>query len=138
MMMVPYTDAIDSLIIFFLPNISGVAPENLTRHLVHEIAHCFIDEKTESKKVLGDNDKDMKIESWKSEGLAEVISYYALGRERELENKKFSELSDELLNENLDNLNSKVRSEAFEIATARVFLEVQKIGLNRYFDFLKS
>jgi len=138
MLMAPYTDEINSLIILFPPSISCVTPENLTRHLIHEIAHCFIDEKTGSKKELEDNDKDMRIESWKSEGLAEVISYYALGREKELEQKKFSDLSDKLLNENLNDLNSKVRGKAFEIATAKVFLEIQKFGLNKYFDSMSK
>jgi hypothetical protein len=131
MLMAPYSDTKNSLITLFSPSISKANDKKLVRHLVHEIAHCFIDEKTSSTKILGDCNKNMKIDSCTNEGLAEVISYYALGLESKL--RKLPPAKD-FYSKDLENLTDPNRSLAFQSATSMVFLKVKISGLKRYFD----
>ncbi len=132
MLMAPYSDTKNSLITLFVPSISKTNDKKLVRHLVHEIAHCFIDEKTSSTKILGDDNKNMKIDSRTNEGLAEVISYYALNKEKELEKIQPIQSS----NIDIDNLTEPLREQLFKSVIFDVFKKVVRSGLKEFFDSL--
>lgn len=82
MLMAPFSSELDILIICQSEN-PHLQSRSITfkRHLIHEIIHAFVYDYSDSKKILGDGNKEMKVPTWFNEGLAECVSHKMIGKE---------------------------------------------------------
>jgi hypothetical protein len=118
-------------------------PERMMRLLAHEMTHQFVAESTGSIKVLGDENRGMRVSSWINEGLAELVGLTAIsGQDRLDEALRRFAVADEYftfnrLSDHLDSLNDAGRSVAFDHATAAVYLLAQMGGIAGIFADLE-
>lgn len=146
MLTIPYSSMHESLIICHSPEI---CPENnnkkrVARHILHELAHLFIFEKTNSTRQLGDRMVNLKIPSWLNEGFSEVTTAIVLKRheiihkyQKDISSTK-ENLSEESLEYHLNNFDSQKRNLSFAFATIVVFQWVEKYGINFVFNNLSK
>jgi len=124
MAMAPFSTEEASLIVIQSPACHPMNGDRtrMRRLLVHELCHVFVREKTGSVAMLGDDLRDLRIRPWLDEGLAEVLSRRAVGRESPCPGSGTGDedWSLEEIDRHLCDLGSARRSEAFARAEQRV------------------
>jgi hypothetical protein len=144
MALAPYAGPEASLIVV---QSSNVDPRNgdrdrMLRIVAHEITHQFVFEATGSRKILGDENRDVRVPAWLNEGLAEVAGYLAVGNENalaEIERRCESmprQLNSAEIDRALDDFSSPYRPDAFAAATAAVWGHVRRYGIAWVFKHL--
>lgn len=135
MLMTPWMSQRESVIVFQSPAIDQMNgdPKRMLRHLAHEVVHALVAEVTHSEKLLGDDNNDMRIKPWQDEGLAEVVAALVSDRREIIEASiqsaalRNSTESDGFslgkLDEQLVDIHSPERGDAFRVATGLVWKE---------------
>lgn len=128
MALAPFSDRTRGLVAVQSP---GVAPVNgdpvrMFRILVHEFAHLLTMEATGSRKRLGDENRNMRIQAWLHEGVAEVCSLLAVDQDDVLDRcvrtlgRRETAWTFGDVNARLDDLDDRERALAFDRATGAV------------------
>jgi hypothetical protein len=141
MALAPYAGEHASLIVLQSPAADrrNGDPERLYRLLLHEITHQCVAEISGSRKILGDDNRDMRVPTWLNEGLAEYVANTGSGRDA-FNRSAVESLSAhapastfDALNRSLDDLDADGRRAAFVTATGAVGLLVRRRGLPAVF-----
>jgi hypothetical protein len=134
-LMAPLSTLENSLIIFHSPSVNPINGDKkrMKRHLIHEVCHQFINEKSDSTKELGDNNKNLYTPPWFNEGLSELIAHTIMQQpivkkciQRDLDLNE--------LNKDLESLFSEKRNNAFEQAITIVNHLAQSHGIKYIFN----
>jgi hypothetical protein len=115
--------------------------ERMRRIFVHELCHLFVRESTEAEVILGDGLRDLAVRPWLDEGLAEVLSWRAVGARPPFVRNQRDGAEAWLvaeLDKHLSTLSSNLRGAAFDEATRRVAALIDRQGLQSTFRNLVS
>jgi len=87
MAMAPYADADVGLLMIHSPITDPLNADRtrMLRVLVHEIVHQLVAERSGSTKILGDGNRNMRVSTWITEGIAEYVGILATGELSRLE-----------------------------------------------------
>ena len=141
MALAPFDDNSKGLIAIQSPeaNRRNGDSDRMKRILAHEMAHQFVSEISNSKKVLGDGNVNRIVPAWLDEGFAVVVSRLVwnditpLKESIELFNNCTELMTFGELNWHLDDLWSKLRDKAFMCSTAAVYSLVQETSVDYVF-----
>ena len=128
MAMAPYSSDQACLVLIHSPTLDACngSSERMQRLIVHEFVHQVVAETTESTKILGDGNANMRVSSWLNEGIAEVTGFRAVGAMDRLSEIVRAFQAAEcyytfgVLSSQLDDLDDALRGEAFAHATGAV------------------
>ena len=128
MALAPFSDRTRGLVAVQSPGAASVNgnPARMFRILVHEFAHLLTMDATGSRKRLGDGNRDMRIQAWLHEGVAEVCSLLAVDRTEGLDRcvrtlgQRETAWTFGEVNARLDALDDRERASAFDRATGAV------------------
>ena len=127
--MVPYCTNKHTIIIGHSPTLEqrNKDTKRIRRHLIHEFVHIMNWRLTSSKKILGDNNINIKIPSWCDEGLAEIIALKLSDNPSKINDikkrvtyNKYDDINLKLINQYFNNFDNQKRSEAFDLSTVAV------------------
>jgi len=146
MAMAPFSSAERGLIVIHSPDLDPMNADEsrMTRLLAHELVHLLVAERSQSTKLLGDANENMRVSAWLNEGLAEAVGFRVIAADGRLaairkafhDSQSFHEFG--ALSQWLDDLDDRRRSLAFAHATAAVDLLCQWHGIRAVFQQLPT
>ncbi len=144
MAMAPFASAEQGLVIMHSPDLDPMNADEsrMSRLLAHEFVHLFAAERSQSTKLLGDGNENMRVSAWLNEGLAEIVGFDVISANDRLSAIRSAFHAAQTfhpfgaLSQWLDDLDDGRRFLAFTHATAAVDLLRQRHGIRAIFQQL--